>query len=128
MYNNCSFWETFYMGHFGLSVENIISYVDCWYTIYFIYHFSPLQLTSEDLRDVGEAIETLGVEKRKLIIEEKELLELKSELADYQEDIEDFKTVSEELVYCLVKEPPNFEISALLMMFHTTCKCWPFFC
>ncbi|XP_071515610.1 mitochondrial proton/calcium exchanger protein isoform X2 [Panulirus ornatus] len=51
----------------------------------------PAVLTSEDLRDVGEAIETLGVEKRKMIIEEKELSELKSELADYQEDIEDFK-------------------------------------
>lgn len=40
-----------------------------------------------------EAIENLGVEKRKLIIEEQELSELKSELADYQEDIEDFRKV-----------------------------------
>lgn len=51
------------------------------------------QLTSEDLRDVEEAIENLGVEKRRLIIEEQELAELKSELADYQEDIEDFRKV-----------------------------------
>lgn len=40
-----------------------------------------------------EAIENLGVEKRKLIIEEQELAELKSEMADYQEDIEDFRKV-----------------------------------
>ncbi|KAK8732531.1 hypothetical protein OTU49_006807, partial [Cherax quadricarinatus] len=52
---------------------------------------APPVLTSKDLRDVEEAIETLGVEKRKLIIEEKELSELKSELADYQEDVEDFE-------------------------------------
>ncbi|XP_042232204.1 mitochondrial proton/calcium exchanger protein-like isoform X2 [Homarus americanus] len=51
----------------------------------------PTMLTSKDLRDVEEAIETLGVEKRKLIIEEQELSELKSELADYKEDIEDFQ-------------------------------------
>ncbi|XP_045614434.2 mitochondrial proton/calcium exchanger protein isoform X2 [Procambarus clarkii] len=51
----------------------------------------PAVLTSQDLRDVEEAIENLGVEKRKLIIEEKELSELKSELADYQHDIEDFE-------------------------------------
>ncbi|KAG0710574.1 Mitochondrial proton/calcium exchanger protein [Chionoecetes opilio] len=50
-------------------------------------------LTSEDLRDVEEAIENLGVEKRKLIIEEQELAELKGEMADYQEDIEDFRKV-----------------------------------
>ena len=56
-----------------------------------LLHF---QLTSEDLRDVEEAIENLGVEKRKLIIEEQEMAELKSELADYQEDIEDFRKVS----------------------------------
>lgn len=40
-----------------------------------------------------EAIENLGVEKRKLIIEEQALSELKSEMADYQEDIEDFRKV-----------------------------------
>lgn len=51
------------------------------------------QLTAEDLREVEEALETLGVEKNRLIIEEQELSELKSELADYQEDVEDFKKV-----------------------------------
>lgn len=49
------------------------------------------ELTAEDLREVEEALETLGVEKNRLIIEEQELSELKSELADYQEDVEDFK-------------------------------------
>ncbi|KAK7075855.1 letm1 and EF-hand domain-containing protein 1, mitochondrial, partial [Halocaridina rubra] len=51
----------------------------------------PAELTREDLRDVEGALETLGVEKKKLIIEEEELSELKTELADYKEDIEDFK-------------------------------------
>ncbi|XP_042877628.1 mitochondrial proton/calcium exchanger protein-like [Penaeus japonicus] len=50
------------------------------------------ELTADDLREVEEALETLGVEKNRLIIEEQELSELKSELADYQEDVEDFKT------------------------------------
>lgn len=58
-----------------------------------IFHLFSLQLTNEDLRDVEEAIENLGVEKRKLIIEEQALSELKSEMADYQEDIEDFRKV-----------------------------------
>ena len=40
-----------------------------------------------------EAIENMGVEKRKLLIEEQEMAELKSEMADYQEDIEDFRKV-----------------------------------
>lgn len=49
-----------------------------------------------------EAIENLGVEKRKLIIEEQELSELKSEMADYQEDIEDFRKVRRvyTILYC----------------------------
>ncbi|XP_066986705.1 mitochondrial proton/calcium exchanger protein isoform X2 [Macrobrachium rosenbergii] len=51
----------------------------------------PTELTKEDLKDVEGALETLGVEKKKLMIEEKELSELKTELADYKEDIEDFK-------------------------------------
>ena len=55
--------------------------------------FTLLQITAEDLKEVGEAIETLGVEKKKLIIEEQELHELKTELADYEEDIENFKEV-----------------------------------
>lgn len=55
--------------------------------------FLVRQLTADDLREVEEALETLGVEKNRLIIEEQELSELKSELADYQEDVEDFKTV-----------------------------------
>ncbi|XP_064112866.1 mitochondrial proton/calcium exchanger protein-like isoform X1 [Macrobrachium nipponense] len=52
---------------------------------------SPTELTKEDLKDVEGALETLGVEKKKLMIEENELSELKTELADYKEDIEDFK-------------------------------------
>lgn len=46
-----------------------------------------------------EAIENLGVEKRKLIIEEQVLSELKSEMEDYQEDIEDFRKVRSSTSY-----------------------------
>ena len=54
---------------------------------------SPVQLSSEDLAEVEEALETMGVKQRRMMIEEQELSELKTELLDYQEDIEDFKKV-----------------------------------
>jgi LETM1 and EF-hand domain-containing protein 1 len=52
-----------------------------------------VQLSSEDLAEVEEALETLGTKQRRLLIEEQELLDIKDELRDYQEDIEDFKQV-----------------------------------
>ncbi|KAF2361004.1 LETM1-like [Trinorchestia longiramus] len=51
------------------------------------------ELSSEDLAEVEEALETIGAQQRRLLIEEQELSTLKGELRDYQEDIQDFKRV-----------------------------------
>lgn len=86
--------------HLTLTQHNIC-FSCCHFFIVQIACLSDLlvfQLTSEDLRDVEEAIENMGVEQRKLYIEEQELAELKSELADYQEDIEDFRKVRNSLI------------------------------
>ena len=53
-----------------------------------------LQLSSQDLAEVEEALETIGAKQRRLIIEEQELTELKEEMMDYEEDIQDFKEVN----------------------------------
>ncbi|CAL4090637.1 unnamed protein product, partial [Meganyctiphanes norvegica] len=49
------------------------------------------ELTAEDLHDVEEALEFLGVEKKQLLYETKELAALKAELASYKEHTMDFK-------------------------------------
>ena len=54
----------------------------------------PPQLSSQDLAEVEEALETIGAKQRRMLIEEQDLTELKEEMHDYQEDMEDFRKAS----------------------------------
>ncbi|XP_076048670.1 mitochondrial proton/calcium exchanger protein-like isoform X2 [Oratosquilla oratoria] len=56
---------------------------------------APGVLSRKDLQEVEEALETLGVETKRLLIEEQELQDLKSDMAEYEEDIQVFKKVIE---------------------------------
>lgn len=49
------------------------------------------QLTSADVAVLENALESIGVQRKRLLIEKEELTELKEELAEYQEDIEELK-------------------------------------
>lgn len=52
---------------------------------------TPEQLTSADVAALENALESIGVQRKRLLIEKEELTELKEELAEYQEDIEELK-------------------------------------
>ncbi len=49
------------------------------------------QLTSADVAALENALESIGVQRKRLLIEKEELTELKEEMAEYQEDIEELK-------------------------------------
>ena len=49
------------------------------------------QLTSADVAALENALENIGVQRKRLLIEKEELTELKEEMAEYQEDIEELK-------------------------------------
>ena len=49
------------------------------------------QLTSADVAALENALENIGVQRKRLLIEKEELDELKEEMAEYQEDIEELK-------------------------------------
>ena len=49
------------------------------------------QLTSADMVALENALENIGVQRKRLLIEKEELTELKEEMAEYQEDIEELK-------------------------------------
>lgn len=48
-------------------------------------------LTPSDVATLENALESIGVRRKKLLIEKEELTELKEEMAEYQEDIEELK-------------------------------------
>ncbi|KAK2711971.1 hypothetical protein QYM36_010859 [Artemia franciscana] len=47
------------------------------------------EFSSDDLAALEDALENVGVEKRKLLLEKEELSEIKKELQDYEEDLKD---------------------------------------
>lgn len=49
------------------------------------------QLTSADVAALENALESIGVQRKRLLIEKEELTELKEEMAEYQEDIQELK-------------------------------------
>ena len=49
------------------------------------------QITSADMVALENALENIGVQRKRLLIEKEELTELKEEMAEYQEDIEELK-------------------------------------
>ena len=48
-------------------------------------------LSQADVVTIENALENIGVERKRLLIEKEELLELKQEMAEYQEDVEELK-------------------------------------
>lgn len=56
-----------------------------------ILRTAPEQLTSADVAALENALESIGVQRKRLLIEKEELTELKEEMAEYQEDIEELK-------------------------------------
>lgn len=49
------------------------------------------ELTSADVAALENALESIGVQRKRLLIEKEELTELKEEMAEYQEDIKELK-------------------------------------
>lgn len=62
------------------------------------------QLTSADVAALENALESIGVQRKRLLIEKEELTELKEEMAEYQEDIEELKDF---LVESASQQPPE---------------------
>lgn len=48
-------------------------------------------LSQEDVVTLENALENIGVQRKRLLIEKEELMELKQELAEYQEDVDELK-------------------------------------
>jgi LETM1 and EF-hand domain-containing protein 1 len=53
------------------------------------------ELSSSDLKVVGDALETLGDKKKKMMVEKKEIEEIKEEIADYKEDVQELNEIVE---------------------------------
>lgn len=49
------------------------------------------ELTSADVAALENALESIGVQRKRLLIEKEELTELKEEMAEYKEDVEELK-------------------------------------
>ena len=49
------------------------------------------QLTEADLVTLENALESIGVQRKRLLIEKEELIELKEEMAEYAEDVDELK-------------------------------------
>lgn len=62
------------------------------------------QLTSADVAALENALESIGVQRKRLLIEKEELTELKEEMAEYQEDIEELKDFLDESA---LQQPPE---------------------
>ena len=62
------------------------------------------QLTSADVAALENALESIGVQRKRLLIEKEELTELKEEMAEYQEDIQELK---EFLDHSASEQPPE---------------------
>ena len=62
------------------------------------------QLTSADVAALENALESIGVQRKRLLIEKEELTELKEEMAEYQEDIEELKDF---LAVSASQQPPE---------------------
>ena len=52
-------------------------------------------ITSEDLKVLGDALGTIGKEKKNLVVEKEELKEIKEEIAEYQEDVQELEQMVE---------------------------------
>lgn len=50
-----------------------------------------IELTSADVAALENALESIGVQRKRLLIEKEELSELKEEMAEYKEDVEELK-------------------------------------
>jgi len=48
-------------------------------------------LSQADVATIENALENIGVQRKRLLIEKEELMELKEEMAEYQEDVEELK-------------------------------------
>lgn len=49
------------------------------------------ELSSDDLKVLGDALGSIGKEKKNLIVEKEELKEIKEEIAEYQEDVQELE-------------------------------------
>lgn len=52
------------------------------------------ELTSSDLKVVGDALGTLSKDKKKMMVEKQELEEIKEEIAEYQEDVQELNEIT----------------------------------
>lgn len=52
-------------------------------------------LSSDDLKVLGDALGSIGKEKKNLIVEKEELKEIKEEIAEYQEDVQELEQMVE---------------------------------
>lgn len=52
-------------------------------------------ITSEDLKVLGDALGSIGKEKKNLVVEKEELKEIKEEIAEYQEDVQELEQMVE---------------------------------
>lgn len=62
------------------------------------------QISTKDLGVLEDAIDHLGMSKKKMILEKEKLEDLKEELADYQEDLNELKQVTAECATPELKE------------------------
>lgn len=53
-------------------------------------------LSSEDLKVLGDALGSIGKEKKNLLVEKEELKEIKEEIAEYQEDVQELEQMVEQ--------------------------------
>lgn len=53
------------------------------------------ELSSEDLKVLGDALGSIGKEKKNLVVEKEEIKEIKEEIAEYQEDVQELEQIVE---------------------------------
>lgn len=56
---------------------------------------SDKEISSEDLKVLGDALGSIGKEKKNLIVEKEEIKEIKEEIAEYKEDVEELEEMVE---------------------------------